>query len=224
MGGRFGVVSLKEETGQRRQRLRRLGSSCIFARDGDIVWGSGVNGKFPVERHIFRHLDVRAFRGPLTRDFLLRRGIEAPEIFGDPALLVADLLAIRFPAPAGHADPVAFVPNLHDLPAMQAWENVVSPLDPWWSVVRRISSARHVISSSLHGLVVADAFGVPCTYLRLSEEENLFKYEDYILGVGRSALRVTRSREEAVRASPLDPIRFDAARLKASFPFDLWTR
>jgi pyruvyltransferase len=73
-------------------------------------------------------------------------------------------------------------------------------------------------------LVVADAFGVPCTYLRLSEEENLFKYEDYALGVGRSSLRVTRSRAEAVRVSPLDPIQFDAGPLKASFPYDLWSR
>ena len=204
-------------------RLLAVGSILHFARDGDIVWGSGVNGKVPVERHTFRHLDVRAVRGPMTRDFLLRRGIEVPEIFGDPALLVADLLSTRFPTLSGRTDPVAFVPNLHDLPAMQGWENLISPLDPWWSVVHRISRARHVISTSLHGLVVADAFGVPCTYLRLSEEENLFKYEDYILGVGRSALHVARSREEAVRASPLDPIRFDLARLKASFPYDLWS-
>jgi len=205
-------------------RLLAVGSILHFARDGDIVWGSGVNGKVPVERHSYRHLDVRAVRGPLTRDFLLRRGIGVPEIFGDPALLIADLLATRFPGPAERTDPVAFVPNLHDLPSMQGWENVISPLDPWWSVVRRISRARHVISTSLHGLVVADAFGVPCTYLRLSEEENLFKYEDYVLGVGRSRLPVTRSRQEAVRASPLDAIRFDTARLKASFPYDLWSR
>ncbi|WP_311029720.1 polysaccharide pyruvyl transferase family protein [Mesorhizobium koreense] len=205
-------------------RLLAVGSILHFARDGDVIWGSGVNGKVPVERHTFSQLDIRAVRGPLTRDFLLQRGIEAPEIFGDPAILIAELLPSRFPRLAGQADPVAFVPNLHDLPAMEGWENVVSPLDPWWSVVRRISRARHVISTSLHGLVVADAFGVPCTYLRLSEEENLFKYEDYILGVGRSGLRVTRSREEAVRASPFDPIRFDTARLKASFPYDLWNR
>lgn len=205
-------------------RLLAVGSILHFARDGDVVWGSGVNGKIPVERHAFSRLDVRSVRGPLTRDFLLRRGLDVPEIFGDPAILIAELLRNRFSHPVERADPVAFVPNLHDLAAMQDWENVISPLDPWWSVVRRISKARHVISTSLHGLVVADAFGVPCTYLRLSEEENLFKYEDYVLGVGRSSLRVVQSREEAIRASPLDPTRFDAAPLKASFPYDLWSR
>jgi pyruvyltransferase len=203
-------------------RLLAIGSILHFARDGDMVWGSGVNGKVPVERHRFTSLDVRAVRGPLTRNFLRRRGIEAPEIFGDPGILVADLLKNRFPRPKERGSEVVFVPNLHDLDRMRDWENVVSPLDPWWSVIRRISEAGHVISTSLHGLVVADAFGVPCTYLRLSEEEKLFKYEDYVLGVGRKRLRVTYSREEAIRATPLDPPAPDIAKLKASFPYDLW--
>ena len=100
---------------------------------------------------------------------------------------------------------MAFVPNLHDLPKMEGWENVISPLDRWSTVIRRISQAGLVISSSLHGLVVADAFGIPCTYLRLSEEENILKYEDYVLGVGRKRLDVARSRQEAVRADPMEP-------------------
>jgi pyruvyltransferase len=204
-------------------RLLAIGSILHFARDGDVVWGSGVNGKVPVERHQFTHLDVRAVRGPLTRDFLRGRGIETPEIYGDPGILVADLLKSRFPRPKERKESVVFVPNLHDLDGMQDWENVVSPLDPWWSVIRRIAEAGHVISTSLHGLVVADAFGVPCTYLRLSEEENLFKYEDYAFGVGRTRLRVAHSREEAIRATPLEPATPDIAKLKASFPYDLWT-
>jgi pyruvyltransferase len=203
-------------------RLLAIGSILHFARDGDVIWGSGVNGKIPVESHTFRQLDVRAVRGPLTRDFLMRRGIAVPDVYGDPGILVADLLAERFPKSVERKAPVAFVPNLHDLPAMKGWENVVSPLDPWHSVVRRISEARHVISSSLHGLVVADAFGIPCSYLRLSEEENLFKYEDYVLGVGRGRLTVTHSREQALRATPMEAVAPDLAKLKASFPYDLW--
>lgn len=205
-------------------RLLAIGSILHFACDDDVIWGSGVNGKVPVERHVFRRLDVRAVRGPLTRDFLTRRGIDVPEVFGDPGILVADLLGTRFPKATGPRTPVAFVPNLHDLPKMDGWENVISPLDRWSLVIKRISQASLVISSSLHGLVVADAFGIPCTYLRLSEEENTLKYEDYVLGVGRQRLNITRSREEAIRASPMDAVNPDLARLKASFPYDLWDR
>jgi pyruvyltransferase len=205
-------------------RLLAIGSILHFARDNDVVWGSGVNGKMPVERHVFEQLDVRAVRGPLTRDFLMRKGIEVPEVYGDPGILVADLLTSRFPRAIERTEPVAFVPNLHDLPAMAGWENVISPLSPWSTVIDRISRAQHVISTSLHGLVVADAFGIPGTYLRLTDVEHPFKYEDYVLGVGRRRLQVTRSREEAIRASPMDPVSPDLAKLKASFPYDLWSR
>jgi pyruvyltransferase len=205
-------------------RLLAVGSILHFARDGDVIWGSGLNGKVAVERHVFRWLDVRAVRGPLTRDFLTRRGIDVPEVFGDPGILVAELLRTRFPKPSGPKTPVAFVPNLHDLSKMDGWENVISPLDPWSTVIRRISRTSLVISSSLHGLVVADAFGIPCTYLRLSERENVLKYEDYVFGVGRPRLNIARSREEAIRAAPMDPVSPDLARLKASFPYDLWDR
>ena len=105
---------------------------------------------------------------------------------------------------------------------MRGWENVISPLDPWQSVIDRISRAAHVVSTSLHGLVIADAFGIPCTYLRLSEEEKLFKYEDYVLGVGRQELAVTHSRVEAVRRAPMDPPKPALTALKAAFPYDLW--
>jgi pyruvyltransferase len=203
------------------RRMLAIGSILHYANDGDVIWGSGLNGSVPVERHQFQTLDVRAVRGPLTREFLQKRGIAVPEVFGDPALLTRRLLGERF-ATEERSDPIVFVPNFQDLPLTEGWENVVSPLQPWAEVIRRIVRAELVVSSSLHGLVIADAFGIPCTYLRLTDSENMFKYEDYALGTGRSSLKVARSREEAVRASPLDPPRPDLDRLEASFPWDLW--
>ncbi len=127
-------------------RLLAMGSILHMARDGDVVWGSGVNGKISAAGHSFRQLDVRAVRGPLTRDYLVKRGIEVPAVYGDPGLLVADLLPTRFP-PAGNPDlPVVYVPYLHDRALMRGWENVISPLDPWQSVIDRISRAARTSS------------------------------------------------------------------------------
>ena len=203
------------------RRLLAIGSILHHAHDGDVIWGSGFNGSVALDRHHYDSLDVRAVRGPLTREFLRKRGIDVPEIFGDPALLTARLFCRRFPRPKMRA-PVAYVPNFADAPLMAHWENVVSPMLPWATVISRILAADHVISSSLHGLVIADAFGLPCTYLRLSETEGLFKYEDYVLGAGRDALVTTSSREAAVRSSPMPPPRPDLDRLYESFPWDLW--
>ena len=211
-----------DEARPEHRRLLAVGSILHFAKNGDVIWGSGVNGKIAASDHSFTELDVRAVRGPLTAEFLRKKGIATPAVFGDPAILIRDLLSKRFQGNPLRALPVVFVPNLHDLPHMKGWENVVSPLDPWATVIDRISRAQHVVSSSLHGLIVADAFGIPCTYLRMSEEEHLLKYEDYVLGSGRSGLRVTRTREDAISATPMDPPTFQIEALKAAFPFDLW--
>ena len=79
----------------RDRRLLSVGSVLHFARDHDVIWGTGVNGKKdPDSDYLFSTLDVRAVRGPRTRDFLSSRGVTSPAIFGDPVLLLP-LLAPR---------------------------------------------------------------------------------------------------------------------------------
>lgn len=211
--------SLFDQT-SRPVRLLGIGSILHFARDGDVVWGSGRNGKMPEERHAFTSLDVRAVRGPLTRDFLRKKAIETADIYGDPALL----LPMLFPTlrPTGRTA-VAIVPNLHDATILDARRiDYVSPKLGWNVCVRRILDARLVVASSLHGLVVAEAFGIPARYVRLSERESIFKYEDYVLGTGRENLDPASSLEEAQELGGMPPIRFDARRLYDAFPLDLW--
>lgn len=201
-------------------RLLAIGSILHMARDGDTVWGSGVNGLMKVERHRFTRLDVRAVRGPRTRDFLQERGIAVPEVYGDPGLLIGHLL------PHWHGTVktrrYAFVPNMHDLPLTRGWPNVVSPFDPWNLCIDEIVRSEFVIASSLHGLVIAEAYGIPARYVRLSETEGLFKYEDHVLGTGRPQLEFARSIDEALEMGGMSPPKFDAAKLLAAFPFDLW--
>jgi pyruvyltransferase len=203
------------------RRLLAVGSIMHFAKTGDVIWGSGVNGSVNVDKHQFEQIDVRSVRGPLTKSFLEKRGIVVPEVFGDPALLTKTLLGKRFAEVEKTCD-VSFVPNFADLPVMADWNNVISPLLPWAQVIKRIVASRLIISSSLHGLVIADSFGIPCVYLRVTDVENIFKYEDYSLGAGRNDFRVTTSREEALRASPLSPIHPKLDAMINAFPWDLW--
>lgn len=204
------------------RRLLAIGSILHFARDGDVVWGSGVNGKIEPEAHRFASLDVRAVRGPRTAAFLRARGIRVPDVFGDPALLVPSLFPGRFERAI--REECVVVPNLHDLGRLSREARVVSPLLGWNEVVRRVAGARRVVASSLHGIVLADAFGVPVNYLRVSESEGLFKYEDHVLGTGRDRLPVARSVEEALASDPMPPARFDVGALRRAFPFELWNQ
>ena len=81
-------LGLKRSNMSAGQKLLAIGSVLHFAQNGDIVWGTGMNGKIPPERHAFFSLDVRMVRGPMTRDFLVQKGMVVAEVFGDPALLL----------------------------------------------------------------------------------------------------------------------------------------
>lgn len=201
-------------------RLFTVGSVLHFAGDGDLVWGSGVNGKIDADRHRFAYLDVRAVRGPLTAEFLRKRGIACPDVFGDPGLLVGTLFADRFRCMPEHD--YVFVPNLHDLALVAGDPHVVSPLLGWNRVVAAIARARLVLASSLHGLVIADALGIPSRYVRLSETEALFKYQDYALGAGRASIEPAASVAAALEMGGTAPAGFDPAPLIAAFPWELW--
>jgi pyruvyltransferase len=205
--------------------LFSVGSVLHFAQDDDVIWGTGANGKMPVDMYAFRSLDVRAVRGPLTRDFLRGRGIECPSTFGDPALLLARLAPELFGAVARDQHRITVVPNFNDFAAFAAFAagpDVLDPRAPLDSCLRRIAGSRFVVGSSLHGIVIAESLGIPARVIS-SGAEHPFKYEDYYLGTGRIGVEAAGSVEEAIAMGGRNLPEFDADRLLAAFPVDLWT-
>ena len=119
--------------------------------------------------------------------------------------------------------PWIFVPNLHDIKFLdQAAKNVVSPLGSWNRNIESILEADLVLSSSLHGLVVAEAYGIPARYVRLSETEGAFKYHDYYEGTGRFGIEFASSIVEGLEMGGVEPLQFDSKPLMNAFPVDLW--
>ena len=137
---------------QSKQQFLALGSILHNANNNAVVWGSGVNGKIPLSAHTFSRLDVRAVRGPLTRDFLLSKGIDCPKVYGDPALLMPLLF------PELKADPqkeYIVIPHINEMGTVNGYPNVVRPTEDCMTVVKKILQAKFVISSSVHGVSVA---------------------------------------------------------------------
>jgi pyruvyltransferase len=201
-------------------RLLSVGSVLHFARDGDVVWGSGVNGKTLDAPVTARRLDVRAVRGPLTRGVLLGAGVPTPEVYGDPGRLVGELWPRETFLRTGARVPVTVVPNLHDAPALRGVPGFLDPRTDVRTVLARIANSDLVVGSSLHGVVVAESFGVPARLVRPGAEP-LFKYEDYFAGTGRPAPRPAATVQAAVEAGGEAPGVLDPA-LRAAFPAELW--
>lgn len=206
------------------KKLVALGSILHSAHDGDVVWGTGVSGNaIKLNKHHFMHLDVRAVRGPLTRTFLLEHGVACPELYGDPALT----LPMLFPDfKASFSRDYIVIPHIYDIEILEnlgisaSDEHMVLPSEPWETVVKKILESKFVISGSLHGIIVAEAFKIPARYLRLSEQESLLKYTDYYLGTGRSTYTWAATIEQAMAMGGEPEPSYNAQALLAAFPYD----
>jgi pyruvyltransferase len=211
----------------REKKLLAIGSILYFACDGDVVWGSGVNGKI-LDRNLFEfdRLDIRAVRGPLTRRFLLENfGIQAPEIYGDPALPFPYLFP-EFKKKENPSIPYLIVPHYADkehFPKSE-YDNVVYTSEPWDFIVEKILDSRLVISSSLHAVVVAESYGIPARVLRISESKHnhALKYTDYYLGTNRPDFQFATSIEEALRMGGEPPFECDLKKLYEAFPIEFY--
>lgn len=223
--------------GKDSRRLLAVGSIMHFARDGDVIWGTGVNGrsldltgKNAAETQDlsmkFAQLDVRAVRGPLTRQFLDERGIAAPAVYGDPGLLVGTLWSRdELVSAAGIADvthrSITVVPNFHDFAAQSHESGAVDPQGPIAKVLGAIAASDLVVGSSLHGVIVAESLGIPAR-LVVSGNEPLYKYRDYYAGTGREDFTPATSIEQACELGGEPLPNWDSRPLLDAFPYDLW--
>ena len=219
------------------ERVLNVGRRPVYSVIGSVldrmangrlhVWGSGFKqaaGRFWVapER-------IHAVRGPLTRELITRQGLTCPQVYGDPALLFP-----RIYSPARTSRyALGVVPHYvdRDHPAVARLREradvlVIDILSGVNVVADQICSCEAVASSSLHGMILADAYGIPSTWIEFSDrvEGAGFKFHDYLAGVNRARLvplRVSeRTTSDAIAAHVRgDRIDIDLERLLAACPF-----
>lgn len=181
----------------KKETIAMMGSILPWAIDKNtIIWGSGtLSSQDPLWNTIEKPLSVRAVRGPLTRQLLLSRGIDCPEVYGDPALLFP-----RFYSPNVekrykfgvilHVSTQANSAVYSKLNAILGGNMLIINLkqfSSWNSFIDDICSCNTILSSSLHGIIIADAYEIPNAWISLDENhpDNNFKFKDYYLSVGK---------------------------------------
>lgn len=154
-----------------------------------VVWGTGFissRGRLKVQPK-----EICAVRGPLTRELLLEQGYECPEIYGDPALLYP----MFYKSEAQKKHKLDIIPHYIDKnhTAINNFQNdpdvlIIDILSGIHNVVDQVCSCQKIASSSLHGIIAADAYGIPSTWIKFSDGVigNGFKFFDYFKSVGRT--------------------------------------
>lgn len=137
---------------------------------------------------VFPKAKIRAVRGNLTRE---RIGASPSTVLGDPGLLSNQLLKIN----QEKRYEIGFIPHYVDkndpriINIYQRYQEEVclidvqkQPLD----VISDIAKCNFILSSSLHGVIVADSLGIPNTWIVLSDKVvgGGFKFYDYASSFG----------------------------------------
>lgn len=145
------------------------------------VWGSGYIGARGDSDDKQSGLLFYAVRGEKTRE---RIGGDSSVALGDPGLLAN----IVYPKAAYVTNKIGIVVHYadRDLPIADKIRQdprfiIISPLKSAEEVAKLITSCKFVFSSSLHGLIFADSYGVPNVHAKLSDRltGGTYKFEDY---------------------------------------------
>lgn len=214
---------------------KRINYLCIgsivaqLSNKQGIIWGSGaISPKMKLQE---KPMKVCAVRGPLTRKFLLEQGVDCPEIYGDPALLFP-----RFYKPSMEKKyKLGIIPHYCDkaktwLDNYRKMKEVyvfdIQNYGSWSSFIDRVNECEFILSSSLHGIILSDAYGIPNCWVEFSDDiDKSFKFNDYYLSVGKERSKPIKLE----RFYPLEellefrknwsPILFDSEKLLAVCPF-----
>lgn len=209
------------------KHLYAIGSIIDAGLQDAVIWGSGyLNDK--IDNFYFRmfykirKLDVRCVRGPETRRILETVNIKCPEIFGDPALLMP---YIYQPKKQKTITKYSVVKHWSD---EQPAENCITiTTRDYKRFIDAVVASELIISSSLHGIILAEVYGVPAVLYIPAECSGYideFKYRDYYYSTGRYEFPIANSIEEALNTEPceLPDVKQLQKNLIKTFPVDLW--
>lgn len=165
--------------------LMAIGSIMSYAQPKATVWGSGIISR----KDQFSKATFCAVRGPLSRKRIQELGYTCPEVYGDPAILLPDYYSPNIKKKYTYG----FIPHYVDQDCVSQWyggENDVAIInlinDDIFYTTDRILECERIISSSLHGVIVAQTYGIPAIWVQFSDKlsgDNV-KYDDYFLSVG----------------------------------------
>ncbi len=218
----------------KKRNILCIGSIVEYLCDNNsIIWGAGA--LFGDQRLHCIPKQVLATRGPKTQLLFQLSGVECPSIFGDPALL----LPIVYNPKIEKKNKVGIIPHYKDL-GNAVLKNFIEHnnnciiidfqnYSSWKSVIDEIVSCQIIASSSLHGLIVSDAYGIPNVRIIFSDKiaGGDFKYYDYFDGVCRKSYKAIDCTKKIdlceiiENAKNYQAINFDSSQLLKTCPFPL---
>lgn len=208
-----------------------IGDFCL---DNTIIYGSGAITANPVL--IGKPKKVLSVRGPLTREVLMKNGIDCPQVYGDPAML----LPLVYKPTVETVDKIGVIPHYKTreckwIECLKKSHDVLvidmSKYDRWTDIVDDIISCKLIISESLHGLIVSESYAVPSIWVEFVPHnygwEWDFKFRDFYQSIGKYDQKCYQiyqgySTEDILEcAKDWEPGKIDFDSMLKAFPFPI---
>lgn len=162
-----------------------------LSQPNSVIAGAGF--KWPNARIFRKPKQIIAVRGPLTKSKFESLGISCPSLFCDPGLLISKIIRsgdqrksfdfgiIPHYVDKSHSEDI----KVSSRGKTYRWIDIEGPPS---QVVSDILSCRSIVSSSLHGIITAHAYGIPAAWMQISGliGGNGFKFHDYYSSLGVS--------------------------------------
>ena len=190
-----------------------VGSSMKYVRPDDYVWGTGCIDEYNIGS---KPKKVYSVRGSHTREQLLKRGWDVPEIYGDPALLFPRVYNPKTEKKYQYG----LIPHCVDFFSVDGLKSInraeslgikiINITAGIYEFIDQLLECENILSSSLHGLIAADAYGIPNHRVKLSNliHGGHFKYMDYYSSVNRNDYHPTIL-DGTLQLRDLKPLKFE---------------
>ncbi|BAV02599.1 polysaccharide pyruvyl transferase family protein [Lactococcus formosensis subsp. formosensis] len=169
-----------------RKKMHIWGSGTIYPLQASV---GSIKETYPL--HDFSTLNFSKLKFHAVRGKLTQKDLKLPALpLGDPGLLVNKV----YKESPVKENKVGIIPHFeeadHPLIKQLAADSrfkIIDVLRTPQDVITDITSCNLVFSSSLHGLIVADSFGIPNLHMNLSDRlvGGDFKFEDYYSAIGK---------------------------------------
>lgn len=160
------------------------GSIISQSRKNSLVWGSGIiKSNESIEGGVFL-----AVRGPRTAQRLRELGFNPPEVYGDPGILLPRYYCPK-PAVKYKVGVISHYVDFQDVRREAEKHQDVLHIDLLTNdiepVIDQILQCEKIVSTSLHGIIVSHAYGVPALWWKYSDSlsGDDVKFYDYFESV-----------------------------------------
>lgn len=156
-----------------------IGSILDWADKRTVVWGSGFrdyNSKCSAK-------EIKAVRGYRTRNLLDKKYAKIP--VGDPALLLPLIIKKE---PTNKTYKLSLIPHFKDKTNGSFTNSSLHIIDIQThdvaKFVKDITTSECILTSSLHGLIISHAYGIPALWVKgVNTGSSDFKFYDYLSSV-----------------------------------------